>query len=47
MQSVPARLKIKNGGLNAYMASLQEKRRLLDERRKAAERRKQVCVHGT
>lgn len=41
-QAVPPKLSLSSEGLNAYMASLQEKRRLLDERRRAAERRKQV-----
>lgn len=41
-QGVPAKLSLTSEGLAAYMASLQEKRRQLEERRMKAQSRKQV-----
>lgn len=43
-QAVPPKLSLTSEGLSAYMASLQEKRRQLEERRKRAQARKQVRI---
>jgi hypothetical protein len=45
-QAVPPKLSLTSEGLSAYMASLQEKRRLLEERRKRAQTHKQVRFGG-
>lgn len=45
-QAVPPKLSLTSEGLSAYMASLQEKRRQLEERRKRAQARKQVRNGG-
>lgn len=42
LQAVPPKLSLSSEGLSAYMASLQEKRRQLEERQKQAESKKQV-----
>lgn len=45
LQAVPPKISMTSEGLSAYMASLQEKRRQLEERRKKAEARQQVREH--
>lgn len=41
-QAVPPKISMTSEGLSAYMASLQEKRRQLEERRRKAQTRQQV-----
>jgi hypothetical protein len=45
LQAVPPKISMTSEGLSAYMASLQEKRRQLEERRKKAQARQQVREH--